>query len=166
MDFTMKQVKKQRKWEKSGVLRTAGSTDVAFQTAETEEVAFQTAMLQFKLQLTPVPCKAPVNYPCFGNDLHDLESVVMIWKPLGLYLKISTKQRENTVWKQDNQLTLCPWIGTLKTWQAECHLTGHAAPKQQQKHKMLCTGEKQSTSHANFIKANISTKKWFSAFLP
>ena len=44
-----------------------------------------------------VPCKAPVNYPCFGNDLHDLESVVMIWKPLGLYLKISTKQRENTV---------------------------------------------------------------------
>ena len=55
MDFTMKQVKKQRKWEKSGVLRTAGSTDVAFQTAETEEVAFQTAMLQFKLQLTNGP---------------------------------------------------------------------------------------------------------------
>ena len=26
-----------------------------------------------------------------------LETIVMIWKPLGLYLKISIKQRENTV---------------------------------------------------------------------
>jgi hypothetical protein len=32
-----------------------------------------------------------VNYPYFGNDLHDLESVVTIWKPLAMYLKICIK---------------------------------------------------------------------------
>ena len=31
----------------------------------------------------------PANCPCFGNDLHDLESVVTIWKPLGMYEKKS-----------------------------------------------------------------------------
>ena len=32
-----------------------------------------------------------VNYPYFGNDLHDLESVVTIWKALAMYLKICIK---------------------------------------------------------------------------
>ena len=60
--------------------------------------------------------KSDVNYPYFGNDLHDLETIVMIWKPMGMYLKIIRKRGENTLSKPQNQLTLRPQIDTLKTW--------------------------------------------------
>jgi len=55
-------------------------------------------------------------YTYFGNHLHDLESIVTIWKALGMYKKIIKKRHENRPSEQQNQLTLRPQIDTLKTW--------------------------------------------------
>ena len=57
-----------------------------------------------------------VNNTYFGNDLHDLESIVTIWKALGMYKKIIKKRHENRPSEQQNQLTPRPQIDTLKTW--------------------------------------------------
>ena len=46
----------------------------------------------------------------------DLESIVTIWKALGMYKKIIKKRHEKRPSEQQNQLTLRPQIDTLKTW--------------------------------------------------